>query len=295
MLRFMRGPVLGFLTLITLSFSTIIWALPLIFIAFVKLIIPIPPFRRGCTEILNDLATAWIDVNNYAINHFIGVKWEIHGQVTLKLSHWYMVIANHQSWTDIVVLGRVFNNKIPLLKFFLKKQLMYVPLLGVAWWALDFPFMSRHKKSKLEKKPHLKDADLRATLKACQKFKKAPTAIMNFLEGTRFSREKHDKQDSPYRFLLKPKAGGMAYALETMAGKLTKVIDVTIVYPTTKNSLWNFMSGKINKIKVYLREIPVPESLIGNYQNDRDYRVRFQAWLNSIWQEKDKILSVAQT
>lgn len=295
MLRFMRGPILGTLALIALSLSTLFWAIPLIALAFLKLSVPIAFFRRGCTELLNDLATAWVDVNNYAINHFLGVKWEIRGQVTLKLSEWYMVIANHQSWTDIVVLGRVFNNKIPLLKFFLKKQLMYVPILGVAWWALDFPFMSRHKKSLLAKKPHLKNADLRATLKACEKFKKAPTTIMNFLEGTRFTPEKHDKQNSPYRFLLKPKAGGMAYALETMAGKLTKVIDVTIVYPSAHNSLWNFMSGKINKIKVYLREIPVPESLIGNYHDDRDYRVRFQAWLNSIWQEKDKILLAEQT
>jgi 1-acyl-sn-glycerol-3-phosphate acyltransferase len=291
MLRFMRGSILGMVSLLALSISTILWSLPLIFIALIKLCVPITAFRRGCTEILNDLASTWIAFNSLAIDSCLGVKWEIHGQVTLKLSEWYMVIANHQSWTDIVVLGRVFNNKIPLLKFFLKKQLMYVPLLGVAWWALDFPFMSRHKKSVLLKKPHLKDADLRATLKACEKFKKVPTTIMNFLEGTRFTPEKHDKQNSPYRFLLKPKAGGMAYALQTMTGQLTKVIDVTIIYPAQNNSLWNLMSGKIEKIKVYLREIDVPESLIGNYQDDRDYRVRFQAWLNSIWQEKDKILS----
>jgi 1-acyl-sn-glycerol-3-phosphate acyltransferase len=286
----MRGPILGTVSLIVLSLSTILWVLPLAFVALLKLCVPVSAFRRGCTELLNDLASAWIGFNNLAIDTCIGVKWEIHGQVTLKLSQWYMVIANHQSWTDIVVLGRVFNNKIPLLKFFIKKQLMYVPLLGVAWWALDFPFMSRHKKSVLEKKPHLKDADLRATMKACEKFKKAPTTIMNFLEGTRFSREKHEKQDSPYHFLLKPRAGGMAYALQTMTGKLTKIIDVTIIYPEHRNSLWQLMSGKINRIKVYLREIDVPESLIGNYQDDRDYRVHFQQWLNSIWQEKDKIL-----
>ncbi|MSP53471.1 MAG: acyltransferase [Gammaproteobacteria bacterium] len=291
MLRFMRGPILGVVSLLVLSSSTLVWVLPLIFVALLKLCVPIPLFRRGCTELLNDLASAWIGFNNVAIDTCLGVKWEIHGHVTLKLSAWYMVVANHQSWTDIVVLGRVFNNKIPLLKFFIKKQLMYVPLLGVAWWALDFPFMSRHKKSILAKKPHLKDADLRATLKACEKFKQTPTTIMNFLEGTRFSNEKHDRQQSPYRFLLKPRAGGMAYALQTMTGHLTKVIDVTIVYPEHRNTLWQLMSGKINRIKVYLREIDLPESLSGNYQDDRDYRVRFQAWLNSIWQEKDKILS----
>ena len=53
---------------------------------------------------------------------------------------------------------------------------------------------------------------------------------MNFLEGTRFTAAKHAKQESPYRYLLKPKAGGIAFVLAAMDGKIEKMVNVTIAY-----------------------------------------------------------------
>src|SRR3546814_9530339 len=117
-----------------------------------------------------------------------------------------------------------FNRRIPLLKFFLKQELIKVPLLGLAWWALDFPFRKRFTRAEIEANPSLKGKDLETTRKACEKFKEMPTSVMNFFEGTRFTQAKHDQQQSPYEFLLKPKAGGTAFALSAMDGKLATQI-----------------------------------------------------------------------
>lgn len=216
---------------------------------------------------------------------------KITGEIKLDKKNWYMVISNHQSWLDIVVLQKIFNRKIPILKFFIKDKLKWVPILGFAWWALDFPFMKRYSRNYLEKKPHKKGEDLKTTQKACVKFKQTPTAIMNFVEGTRFTKEKHTNQDSPYRYLLKPKAGGLAFVVNSMGEQLHAIIDVTILYPHQKKSLWHYLCGQINEIKVHIRQIPIPKQFIyGDYFNDNELQAAFRQWLNQTWYEKDKLI-----
>ena len=291
MLKFLRGPVLGVLAMTLWCANTIIWMVFFFIVACFKLIMPTAYLRRGCTGVLDEVASHWMVANNWMLNTFIQVKWEIVGDVNLKMNDWYLVIANHQSWADIVVLGQVLNQKIPLLKYFLKKELIYVPLLGFAWWALDYPFMKRFSKSELRKKPHLRGKDLETTKKACEKFKHLPISVMNFVEGTRFTKEKHDAQKSSFKHLLLPKAGGIAYTLQAMGDQLHEIIDVTIVYPKRVCSLWALMSGKINRVKIYLRQIPITENIVGDYQNDKEFRKTFQHWLNGVWQEKDALLA----
>ena len=294
MLRFLRGPILGVIAMIFWVLNTLFWTSFFFIIGLFKLIIPNKTWRRGCTGILDELAGGWMSTNNWLINLCIGVKWEVVGDVKLKMNDWYLVISNHQSWADIVVLMQIFNRKIPLLKFFIKKQLIYVPILGLVWWALDYPFMKRYTKAKLASKPQLRNKDLDVTLKACERFKDAPAAVMNFVEGSRFTPDKHQKQASPFKFLLNPRAGGIANAINVMNKQLSGIIDVTIVYPKGFNTLWHLLSGKITTIKVFLRHIPIAPQLVGDYQNDPEFRARFQSWLNTIWQEKDKLLLEAQ-
>ena len=57
-------------------------------------------------------------------------SWDVEGVETLDRSEWYLVLANHQSWVDIAVLQRIFHRKIPFLKFFIKKELLWLPILG---------------------------------------------------------------------------------------------------------------------------------------------------------------------
>jgi 1-acyl-sn-glycerol-3-phosphate acyltransferase len=198
-----------------------------------------------------------------------------------------MVVANHQSWVDILVLQRIFHRKIPFLKFFLKKELLWFPILGQAWWALDFPFMRRHTPGFLKRHPHLRGKDLEITRKACEKFKTIPVSVMNFVEGTRFSEEKHGRLKSPYTHLLRPKAGGLAYTLSAMGRQMDRILDVTIAYPDGVKSFWRFLCGEVKEIKVRVKALEITPELQGDYFNDREYRIRFQGWLNALWTEKD--------
>ncbi len=196
--------------------------------------------------------------------------------------------CNHQSWADIFVLQHLLNRRIPMLKFFLKQQLIYVPVIGLAWWALDFPFMKRHGKAQLEARPELRLQDAESTRRACRKFSLVPTSVMNFAEGTRFTRAKHEAQASPYRHLLKPRAGALALALNAMGDRFHSLIDATIVYPAGAPSFWEFLCGKVPVIAVHFRQLTIPsEFLQGNYLEDESFRNRFQAWLSQLWAEKD--------
>lgn len=278
----------GGLSLLIYGLNTVFWCLPLFVLAVVKALAPVESWRRGSRRALNAIAENWIWVNTLNQKLTGNIRWDIKGIEALKRSDWYLVLSNHQSWVDILVLQRVFNRKIPFLKFFIKKELFWFPLLGQAWWALDFPFIKRYKKSFLEKKPHLKGRDLEITRKACQKFKKMPVSVMNFVEGTRFTQEKHQRQHSPYTHLLKPKAGGIAFVLGSMGDQIHRILDVTIVYPDKVRSFWGLLCGNIREIKVRVRSISVGPELQGDYVNDGSFRTRLQQWLNNLWDEKDQ-------
>jgi 1-acyl-sn-glycerol-3-phosphate acyltransferase len=288
MKRKLMSPFIGSLHLTICVFNTIFWSLLIFILAIVKALIPINLWRELCSRISNTFAESWIWINNLAHDLLCNTRWDIQGVENLEKSEWYLVFANHQSWTDILVLQRVFNRKIPFLKFFIKKELFWFPILGQAWWALDFPFIKRYTKSKLKRKPHLKGKDMEITRKACEKFKTVPISIMNFVEGTRFTQEKHKRQKSPYTHLLKPKAGGIAFVLDAMGGKIRRVLDVTIFYPETQKNFWAYLCGNISEIKVRVKSLPVHEDLVGNYLNDKNFRIRFQTWLNQLWTEKDQ-------
>ncbi len=290
------GAVRGSLSLILYILNTVFWCIPLFGLVLAKAAVPLESWRRRCSRILNAIAENWIWVNNQNQRLIAGnTRWEVQGIETLERSEWYLVLANHQSWVDIVVLQRIFHRKIPFLKFFIKKELLWFPVLGQAWWAMDFPFVKRYTKSYLQKKPHLKGKDIEITRKACQKFKKIPVSIMNFVEGTRFTNEKHRRQQSPYSHLLKPKAGGTALVLSSMGEQINRILDVTIVYPDGVTSFWAFLCGKIRKIEVRVRSLPVSPELLGDYANDRHFRAELQRWLNNIWAEKNRYLEEMMT
>lgn len=256
-----------------------------------KAVVPIEPWRRRCSRMLNAIAENWIWVNNQNQRLIAGnTRFEVQGIEALQRSDWYLVLSNHQSWVDILVLQRIFHRKIPFLKFFIKKELIWFPVLGQAWWAMDFPFVKRYSKALLQKKPHLKGKDLEITRKACKKFKKIPVSIMNFVEGTRFTSEKHDRQQSPYPHLLRPKAGGIAFVLGSLGEQISRVLDVTIVYPDGVTSFWAFLCGKISRIKVQVRSLPVSPELLGDYINDGHFRADLQRWLNNLWMEKNRYI-----
>ena len=241
--------------------------------------------------ILIKIAEGWVLCNSGWMKLTQGTQWDVQGLGELKYKGWYLVNANHQSWVDILVLQHVFNGKIPLLKFFLKKELIKVPIMGLCWWALDFPFMQRFSKAYLEKHPEMKGKDLETTRKACEKFSVIPTSVMNFLEGTRFTQKKYEKQQPPYRYLLKPKAGGIAFALNAMGDKFNSLLNITIVYPDGIPSFGDFLAGKVKRIIVRVEEEKIPaEFTEKDYNNDPEFRAQFQQWTHQLWLEKDDLI-----
>lgn len=287
-MKSLTGHVRGAFSMLIYGLNTIVCCTPLFVVALVKLLIPLRPVQTLCRRILTAIATCWIAVNNLNQKLFNGIHWDIQGLENLDPKGWYMVVANHQSWVDILVLQNIFHRKIPFLKFFLKKELFWFPVLGQAWWALDFPFMKRYSRRFLLKHPHLIGKDLEITKKACEKFRSIPVSVMNFVEGTRFTREKHSHQRSPYTHLLRTKAGGLAFALAAMGDKIQHVIDVTIAYPQGAASFWDFVCGRVREIKVRVRTLPVSGEMVGDYLQDARFKREFQQWLNVLWQEKDR-------
>ncbi len=286
--------LVGTVSVIGYFLNTFFWVIPIVILSFLKLI-PITPWQKMLSYLLDGCATSWITFNNLNQKLLSNTQWTVEGVDALTRKDWYLVISNHQSWVDILVLQRVFNRKIPFLKFFLKKELIWVPLLGVAWWALDFPFMRRYSKSFLAKHPHLKGKDLETTRQACEKFRYKPVSIMNFVEGTRFTPAKHSRQASPFRYLLKPKAGGMAFVLSAMGSQLHKLLDVTIHYPQGIPTYWDFVCGQVKSIHVKVRVFSIEELMKSDafamdYFDNPEQRVKFQQWLNSIWSDKDATL-----
>jgi len=290
MLTFLPGPVRGVLTYVLYFLNTAFWGTLIIFLAVFKFLIPIKLWVKILDKFLNWLANNWIFVNSFIMRVPNKIIWDIQDVQDLKRDGWYLVLSNHQTWVDIMVLFKVFYRRVPFLKFFMKKELIWVPFVGIGTWALDFPFMKRYSKEFLEKHPHLKGKDIEITKKACKKFKRIPVAILNFVEGTRFTNEKHRKQKSPFKHLLKPKAGGIAFVLSTMGEQLLSIINVTIAYPKGVRGFWGFCCGEISEIRVSIEEIPLKDELIGDYSNDPDFKNKFQNWVNDLWVEKDKQL-----
>lgn len=280
------------LGLLLVGVNTVVHCSVLFVVAAVKFLVPIGSVRIVLTRALILIAESWIGVNGFAIWLFTTIRWQIEGVEDLRYEGHYLVLSNHQSWVDIPVLQRIFNKRLPFLKFFLKKELIWVPVLGLAWWALDFPFMQRHSKEFLEKHPELKGSDLATTREACERFRHVAVSVMNFVEGTRFTDSKHDKQESPYTHLLKPKAGGVAYVLNAMGDIVKTVIDVTIVYPGGRPNFIDILSGRLREVRVRVRQLPIPEDLLGgDYENDPEYRARVQAWITALWVEKDAMIA----
>jgi len=272
--------------------NCLVWCTLLFVCASVKLLLPFAPVRRRIDPLLNALATAWVACNGAWQRLTQPTRWDVQGAEGLRGDGWYLVLCNHRSWVDILVLQRVLNRRIPLLKFFLKQQLLYVPVMGLAWWALDFPFLRRHGKSALAKNPALRLQDREATRKACEKFALVPTSVMSFPEGTRFTPAKHDSQRSPYRHLLKPKAGALALSLDAMGDRFDALIDATIVYPQGTPTFWAFLCGRVPQIVVRVQELPIPPEFFGaDYTQDTAHRRRFHRWLEGLWGHKDAVVA----
>jgi len=273
MLSFLPHTLRGILATLILVASTLCWCIPLLGMSIIKLLLRFNSAQLVLSKVMSVIAESWITCNKGWMNLVRNTGWNVQGLEGLHYDHSYLVTSNHQSWVDILVLQYQLNRRIPLLRFFLKQELIWVPVIGLCWWALDFPFMKRYTKAYLAKHPEKKGKDLETTRKACAKFSRIPVAIFNFLEGTRFTQAKHDEQNSPFQHLLKPKAGGIAFVLDAMGEQLRTLVNVTIHYPDGRPTFWCLLSGRLRSVVVRFEEMEIPRQFIGkSYDQDEGYR-----------------------
>lgn len=284
----MRLPV-ALLIIVLLLLNTLILIGPMMLIALLKLILPGQTLKDACSRAVMWIAETWAELCKAIFALLTPTHWDIRCDVPLRQDTSYLVISNHQSWVDIPALVQAFNRKTPYFKFFLKQELIWVPFLGLAFWALDYPFMKRYSKSVLAKHPELRGKDLEITKAACEKFRRLPVTVVNYLEGTRFTPAKHAAQQSPYRNLLKPKSGGIAFVLAALGEQIDALLDVTVVYPDgPPPGFADLLMGRVPRVVIDIRVTPLPDWLWqGDYENDRDFRSRIQRWVSDLWHTKD--------
>jgi len=281
----------GCFAFFVIGLNTALGALPIFFIAILKFIIPIDAWRLICSHMLNQIVEFWVHCNDLWLPAPEKVFWKDLDPDRLDQKRSYLVTSNHQTWADIFLVQHLLNGRAPQIKFFLKQELIWIPVIGLCWWALDYPFMKRYSKSYLKKHPGKKGVDQQTTIKACQKFRSVPVSIYNFMEGTRFTPEKQARQKSPYKHLLKPKAGGAGFVLSALGEEIDSILNLTIYYHDAVPGYWDLLCGKNGGVEIRVEEKKIPENLQNrDYSTDNSYRKELLTWVNELWEEKDQLL-----
>tara|TARA_B100001113_G_scaffold110246_1_gene89367 strand:- start:89 stop:958 length:870 start_codon:yes stop_codon:yes gene_type:complete len=285
-MEYLRG-ILSFLAVVL---NTLFWCIFLLSVAVLKLLVPVEAWKRFCTKIIINIGECWIYCNGLWIKFLHRPELRVEGFESLDRSEWYLSVANHQSWADIFVLQDITNRKIPMLKFFMKHVLIWVPVIGLAWWALDMPFLKRYTKEEIERNPNLRGKDVKEMEKSFSRYSRYPVSIFSFAEGTRFTEEKKIAQNSKFNNLLNPKSGGIGLTLTTMP-YIKVLLDFTIHYESSRRSFWDFLCGRMSKASVRVKEVQIPEYLLGkNYEEDIEFREELKSWMENLWSDKDQYL-----
>ncbi len=281
----------GCATISLMAINTILWTILLFAVTFCKAVAPVAGWRRFTGRCMVGLANSWIACNNGILRLVNKVEWRY--SLPTGLNRWrnYLVISNHQSWTDILALQRAFLRRIPFLRFFLKQNLIYVPFLGQAWWALDFPFVQRKFKRPKAANRQAGPTSLDFVTRTCAKYREIPVSIMNFVEGTRFTTQKHQRQSSQYANLLKPKAGGVTMVLAAMPDCLHSILDVTIAYPGGAGSFWEFICSRGRQVVVHVEERKLAGLITDERLRDNGFRSYMEGYLNDMWAAKERKLA----
>jgi 1-acyl-sn-glycerol-3-phosphate acyltransferase len=288
MLKNIQMGINVFLVMLNTAWTSLVVSI----LALVKILLPFRSVKTLMSSLANKQMWCWATLNLWMLNFNNKIDWQIEGGEELSTQQWYLLLSNHLSWADIVILSSVMKNKIPMGKFLLKHSLLYVPFVGLACWGLDMPFMKRHSREYLIRHPERRNDDFDAINKSCEKFKHVPTTMISFVEGTRVTHEKlASEKKSPYQYLLKPKTGGVAFTLNAMNQILDGVVDVTLAYPENRDQPFkDLLQGKLTKVVVNIRVHEIDENLNGDYFKDKAFKRRFHHWLNDVWKEKDQYL-----
>ena len=283
--RFFIGILTFFSILIILSF-----AVTLLTIVNIPRIIPNRNLKVLLGSFSNTMGSATVASITAALKILHKIEWDFQMPEDVNTDTWYIAMSNHQSWADIFILLAAGHQKIPLLKFFMKKELQWIPIIYLVHKTVDMPFLNRHSRAQIQSNPELKKVDFENAKIAAKRFSRNPSTAFSFAEGTRFTGQKHAEQESPYTNLLKPKVGALAIALSGMP-QVNTLVDFTVVYASKKRSTWDFLCGDLSKAKVVAKTYSLPENLKNrSFEEEDDYRRDFQTFVDAIWLEKEQVI-----
>ena len=283
--RFFIGILTFFAILIILSV-----AVTLLTIVNIPRIIPNKNLKVSLGSLSNTMGSATVASITAALRILHKLEWDFQIPEDVNTDTWYIAMSNHQSWADIFILLAAGHKKIPLLKFFMKRELQWIPIIYLVHKTVDMPFLNRHSRAQILANPELKRVDYENAKKAAKRFSRNPSTAFSFAEGTRFTYEKHSAQESPYSDLLKPKVGALAIALSGMP-QVNTLVDFTVMYSSEKRSTWDFLCGDLSKAKVVAKTYALPENLKNrSFEEEEDYRKDFQAFVDAIWLEKQETI-----
>ena len=249
-------------------------------------------WRSALTRRMDLTIDLWVSANNGLIKALrlidIEVEWP---SEPLRRDRWYMVVSNHQTWTDIILLQSALRPALPPLKFFTKRELIWLPLLGLAMKLLGFPYVRRTRQTGGGNGQAAAAKDRDAITAACAVFRNHPTAVLSFLEGTRFTPAKRDARNSRFQHLLDPQIGGLSAVLASLAGELDTLLDVTIHYPGDPPDFWEFLQGKCPRARMRVAAHRLSGELCD--PDPAAQRAKVGAFVEALWQAKDARLGKA--
>jgi len=286
----LRIPIFIFLFVLNTSFHGTLVSL----CAPIKFVIPLSGWRRFWGRFSYWISGGFIITNNLLLKVFYHLEWDIEGLVNLRIDGTYLVSSNHLSLLDIPVAQGIFLNKIPFLLFFIKQQLLWIPFLGQALWALEYPTMKRYSKETLKSHPELRGKDLETAKLSCEKLRGHPVTILNYAEGTRFTPEKHSRTKSSFINLLKPRTGGIHTVLNSLGDEITSILNVTLVYPGHSSpNFFDLLFGRVHKIVVRIESLKLGEGVVPSLETIRGKggSLAVRNCLNELWKAKDKFIS----
>ena len=282
----------GSLAVVFIAVNTILVCAPLYLMALLRLSL-VGGWRRALTKRMDVAIDLWVSANRGLLRALRSVDLEVvWPQAPLRRDQWCMVVSNHQAWADIILLQTVLRPALPPLKFFTKQQLIWLPLAGLAMKLLGFPYVRRGRPSSADgSRAEAASKDREATLAACAVFRNHPTAVLSFLEGTRFTPAKQAAQGARFERLLNPRIGGLSYVLTGLGEQLHQLVDVTIFYPDGAPGFWAFLSGRRRRARMWIEAHEVTAAMRG--PDAATQRAELTPLIESLWCAKDARLKAA--
>lgn len=171
-----------------------------------------------------------VKIDKIILDTFLPIEIDYKQENEIESGTHYLLVSNHQSWIDIIILQNIFYKKLPPLKFLVKWEIMFIPIVGLICWAFEYPFLKRYSKNKMQKNTNNIYRDKNEIEKKLKKCSNTPCNFVNFMEEHRFNQWRKDIQNNEFHNLLKPKLGGFSVISDLFSNQIINIIDVTIIY-----------------------------------------------------------------